>query len=562
MPIEILPGQVINNYRIVRRLGAGGMGTVFEVVHVQIGRRAAIKILALDAQTHPEFVSRFLNEARAVNQVRHSGVLQVFEYGSLADGTPWMLMELLIGHTLSERLEALSRLPLDTALLILQQLAEILTSIHSHGIIHRDLKPSNIMLVQDRLVRGGERVKLLDFGIAKLVDAGLRSSGQPGDVRTESGVILGTVHYMAPEQVKAASTVDGRADVYAFGVIAYQALSGQFPIYDSEAWALLVKKVTQPALPLRQRAPDLPVDICDLVMATLEREPQHRPGMATVEDALSRMLGQRASIPAIPSFAVISPVAAIPPVPPPVPPPASIPAPIKLPLLVASTLSPPLLVVPAEVASSAGPGSLVASGGSAGFESRRRWVFALGSIALLCSVFAVGKHLFVGRGGYPIVHGDGDGAGAADLAQSDLRKSPADLSADLSPVALHSRPVPSNGLSAEPPPPPLKQGALSHPPPARAASTCVAVAVTEACVHGKSIPSETRAKILAALRESRIKLCVGDSIAFSLGPSGPRLSDVPARLSSIVVEDLLLIMRGYLDNQSQVSQVEVQCRTR
>src|SRR5262249_36558809 len=151
------------------KIGEGGMGAVFEAVDESIGKRVAIKVLHKDHAKNPQIASRFINEARAINVVDHPGVVQVSAFGSLPDGTTYIIMELLKGETLNAGMKSQGgRMPLMSALSLARQLASVLAAAHSKGIIHRDLKPDNVMLVADSSFPGGERTKLLDFGIAKL----------------------------------------------------------------------------------------------------------------------------------------------------------------------------------------------------------------------------------------------------------------------------------------------------------------------------------------------------------------------------------------------------------
>ncbi|PSM31581.1 serine/threonine-protein kinase [Haliangium sp. UPWRP_2] len=290
-PLE--PGKIVGAYRILAKIGEGGMGAVYECVHTTIDRRAVLKVVRQDLSSLPGVAARFFNEARAANRVQHSGVVQVFDCGQTEDGTLYLLMEFVDGETLHARLNTARGAPpyvlgLD-ALPLLHQLASILAAAHKQKIVHRDLKPSNVMLVADPSSRGGDRVRLLDFGIAKvLVDA---LDQNPQGPRTETGMILGTPSYMAPEQAKSAATVNDRADVYALGVIAYEALVGRLPITADSAFAVLFVKSTMPPAPLRQHDPGLPPDLERLVMSMLEIDPAARPSAAEVERELADMLG-------------------------------------------------------------------------------------------------------------------------------------------------------------------------------------------------------------------------------------------------------------------------------
>ena len=180
-PVEKLIGQ----YRIVRTLGAGGMGTVYLGEHLLLGRRAAIKTLLAALSSQREIVDRFFNEARAISAISDPGVVQIFDFGYHVDGTAFIVMELIEGESLAARLERLERLPLVEALRLARQLASSLAAAHERGIVHRDLKPGNVFVIRDAEVPGGERTKILDFGICKLGDPDAAGT-------TQTGAMLGT----------------------------------------------------------------------------------------------------------------------------------------------------------------------------------------------------------------------------------------------------------------------------------------------------------------------------------------------------------------------------------
>lgn len=270
-------GTRIGPYRIVRQLGEGGMGAVYEGVHVAIERRVAIKVLHAEYARNREFAARFFNEARAVNIVRHPGLVQVSDFGQTESGLAYLVMEYLSGETLAERLRRLSRLSEAEALHIVQQLASALAAAHAHGIVHRDLKPGNVMIVTEHSGSSGERVKLLDFGIAKLSQA-----NQPGaDVRTRTGLPMGTPLYMAPEQCRGDSEIDGRTDVYALGIMLYQMVVGHPPFESDSDLALLNMHNSRPPPPLPS---EVSKELASLVEAMLQKAAAARPAMAEVAE--------------------------------------------------------------------------------------------------------------------------------------------------------------------------------------------------------------------------------------------------------------------------------------
>ena len=184
------PNQQVGNYRVMRKIGAGGMGEVWEAEHAQIGSRAALKVLLPKYSHEPEVAARFFNEARAVNVVNHPSMVRVFDFGMLGNGSCYIAMEYLDGEPLSKRIERKKRLGAD-ALRVARQTASALAAAHSKGIIHRDLKPDNLFLINDPEAAGGERVKILDFGIAKMVRQPTPDETAPA--RTSPDVFMGTL---------------------------------------------------------------------------------------------------------------------------------------------------------------------------------------------------------------------------------------------------------------------------------------------------------------------------------------------------------------------------------
>ncbi|WP_163992864.1 serine/threonine-protein kinase [Pyxidicoccus caerfyrddinensis] len=278
-PPDALLGALVGQYRITRELARGGMGVVYEAVHEAIGQRAAVKVLQ-DLSGRASSRSRFLNEARAVSLVHHPGLVRVFDFGELPTGKPYILMELVEGESLRERLaRGGPSLEVGTALRIARQIAAALCAVHARDIIHRDLKPENVMLVRDEEAAGGERVKLLDFGIARLVG--------DGSVRTTEGVVLGTALYMAPEQCAGSDDLDDRADVYALGVVLYELLAGG-PPFQGEPTAVMRQHLFQEPPPLPERL-RLPGELPALLRRMLAKEPSRRPRMVELAEALQQL---------------------------------------------------------------------------------------------------------------------------------------------------------------------------------------------------------------------------------------------------------------------------------
>ncbi len=292
-PPQLRPGEVVGSYRVVRQIGIGGMGAVYEMVHCHIARRAALKVLIFDGKDSG-IATRFVNEARAANVISHPGIVQIFEYGQLPGGAPWLLMEFVEGVTLFARMqewrEGHAPHGLDP-LSVLYQLATTLAVVHKKGIVHRDLKPSNIILTPDPSRPEGEQAKLLDFGIAKLLHRSLHElpDGQTSDPQTAFGVIMGTPTYMAPEQGRSAADVDAKADVYSLGVLAYELFTGHAP-FVGEPLQIVARKLHEDAPPIA--AKDMTSEFAALIMAMLRRDPTERPTMPEVAETIGRLGGR------------------------------------------------------------------------------------------------------------------------------------------------------------------------------------------------------------------------------------------------------------------------------
>ena len=276
--------QTIGSYKVVRLLGRGGMGSVYEVRHTAIERRAAIKLLHKDLCTDPDVLKRFVNEARAVNIIGHSGLVGVSEFGQTEDGLPYIVMDYIEGVTLREHIQKSGgRLPVEQVVHLSQQIASTLAAAHAKQIVHRDLKPVNIMLVADPESGTEWRVKVLDFGIAKL-------SFEQGS-QTKSGVLMGTPTYMSPEQCRSGRNAVDRSDVYALGVIMYELLAGETPFRGGPA-VMMAMHVSTPPEPLAARAPGTPPALCELIHRMLAKNPSDRPSAHEVAQSLTAVDGK------------------------------------------------------------------------------------------------------------------------------------------------------------------------------------------------------------------------------------------------------------------------------
>jgi serine/threonine-protein kinase len=265
-------GQLFGNYCVVQLIGEGGFGEVYLVENELIQRRAAVKVLHPALAQDAELVRRFLNEARAASAICHPNIVEVLDAGRTPDGAPYILMEFLEGVSLQKRLAERGPVPLPKVLDIADQAGSALVAAHAAGIVHRDLKPENLFLVPDTHAPNGERVKVLDFGIAKICV----SSGSGGTVRTRTGMIIGSPAYMSPEQCKDSADVDVRSDVYSFATILYEVLSGRTPHVAPTSTELLFLHLTQTPRSLRELAPQVPANVDAVIMRGLAREREDR----------------------------------------------------------------------------------------------------------------------------------------------------------------------------------------------------------------------------------------------------------------------------------------------
>lgn len=264
-----LIGQLAGEYRILRKLGAGGFGTVYEAEHPLLKRRAAVKVLHSSPAVDSVAVQRFIAEARSASQIRHPHIVDIFSFGTLPNGQYFYVMDLLEGAPLDRYLRDQTRLPVRLALPLLRPIARAIDALHSASLVHRDLKPANIFLAWDS--NGDVVPKLLDFGLVKLL----------GDVsrNTTTGQPLGTPFYMSPEQCQG-QKVDGHADIYSFGVICFEMLTGNVPFTGDTATAVLLAHVLHPPPPMSSVFAELPAELDEPVLRMLAKEPSERPASA------------------------------------------------------------------------------------------------------------------------------------------------------------------------------------------------------------------------------------------------------------------------------------------
>ncbi len=260
---ETVPGTP---YRVVTLMGAGGMGSVYVVEHVELGRRYVLKSLLRTLASRHDLIARMRNEWRSLGKLRHPNIVDVINAGKTPDGVPYYVMELLSGETVRDRLARQGKFPYDRAVRIAQATLLGLAAAHAIGVVHRDVKPANVFLTRE----GG--VKVLDFGIAQV-----RRQGDPKI--TAQGLAIGTPRYMSPEQA-AGEKADVRSDVYAVGLLLYEMLAGEGPFDDlSDITQQMLAHLHRPPRPLRQFA-DLPEGLEELIESALAKNPDDRPRSA------------------------------------------------------------------------------------------------------------------------------------------------------------------------------------------------------------------------------------------------------------------------------------------
>jgi serine/threonine protein kinase len=268
----VTQGFRVGNFKIVAQLGAGGMGSVFVGEHPDIGKRVALKIMRSDLTANPEAIARFLNEAKTVVRLKHPSIVDVLDYGILDSGQRYLVMEHLEGEDLKSYRRSRVRLSPHEAAGIVWQILDALAAAHASDVVHRDLKPENVFIIA-----WGRRslVKLLDFGIAKLLGEA------DGKNNTQTGVILGTPAYMAPEQAAGRRDLDGRTDLYSVGILLYELVAGRRPFHSPNPGELLLMQQSSPPPPPRLFVPHIPPLLEQLILCCLEKDPDKRPQSAS-----------------------------------------------------------------------------------------------------------------------------------------------------------------------------------------------------------------------------------------------------------------------------------------
>jgi tRNA A-37 threonylcarbamoyl transferase component Bud32 len=261
-------GTTVDRYAVLRRLGGGGMGAVYRARHTVLAQDVALKLLHPRLAAEPDVIERFVREARTAAALRDPRIVQVFDSGTTPDGTAFLAMELLQGESLEALVDREAPMPTARAVAFMAEVLDVLALAHDRGVVHRDLKPANVFVLRD--AAGRESVKLLDFGISKTVGV------VEGVSLTQTGTLLGTPVYMAPEQATSARGIDRRADLYAAGVMLYEMLSGRLPHTGHSATEILVRLMTEAPTPLAEVAPTVPPALCAVVAHAMARDPAER----------------------------------------------------------------------------------------------------------------------------------------------------------------------------------------------------------------------------------------------------------------------------------------------
>ncbi|QUV83809.1 serine/threonine-protein kinase [Chloracidobacterium aggregatum] len=408
-------GQTLDGkYRIEAKIGEGGMGAVYRARHVLMDTHLAIKVLHPSLVSDATSVARFQREAQAMARIRHSNAIAVTDFGVTEDQINYIVMELFEGESLRKVLEREKKLPYATAIAIARQVCGALEAAHRSGVIHRDIKPENIFLSPQP--DGSYFVKVIDFGIAKIVT----DTSQGGPPLTRQGMIIGSPHYLSPEQCTG-QELDARSDIYSLGIVLFEMLTGQVPFTAVTPVAVALLHANEPPPSLRKLNPEIPKALDDLVMSALAKSKADRPASAR---EFAEELARVARL-VSPSFDPVTPLVekildasltpsngapplAASPVPPPStvrqrpverrpastpPSPAPVPsAPVPSP---SPSLAPPLPAAPPPTAGTAWDGSSLATYGQSSADSQLwlRWVVAA-VVVFLVLLVALLMYLF------------------------------------------------------------------------------------------------------------------------------------------------------------------------
>ena len=291
--LDPLIGQTLaGRYLLLRRVGEGGMGAVYEARHVVLGKKVAVKVLLEKFLSNSELVARLLQEARLASRIGHANIVDVADYGTTDDGRGFIVMEFLEGVPLSAVLLDEAPLPIPRTLRIVRQVTDALAAAHAKGIVHRDLKPENVFL----LPQGArETVKVVDFGVSRAFH--VQDEAVNETRLTQTGTVYGTPTYMSPEQASGRDDVDARSDIWAVGVMLYECLTGEVPYTGANYLGVISQILTQSVVPPSTLRPELGISpsLEAVVMRTLARLPSDRyQGMETLTVDLDALIAGRA----------------------------------------------------------------------------------------------------------------------------------------------------------------------------------------------------------------------------------------------------------------------------
>jgi eukaryotic-like serine/threonine-protein kinase len=298
---DSLIGSVLaGRYEVVRRIGEGGMGAVYEAKHALIGKRVAVKVLLEKFVAKSDFVARLLQEARLASSIGHENIVDVTDFGTTDDGRSFVVMEFLDGESLAQLAMREAPLPIERSLRIARQAASALGAAHAKGIFHRDVKPENIYLIRRA---DADFVKVVDFGISKAVKPGGDEGGE-GYRLTHTGLLLGTPLYMSPEQARGAEDLDHRVDIWALGVMLYECLTGEVPFRASNYLGIIAQVLNHKPMPPSELRPELgiPAAVEAVVMRAMEKDRARRyQTMAELERDIDRLLAGDQNVGTLPA---------------------------------------------------------------------------------------------------------------------------------------------------------------------------------------------------------------------------------------------------------------------
>src|SRR3954471_15322858 len=269
MTSGVEPGTLLGGmYRIVRRIGSGGMGEVYEATHERLAHRYAVKLLHPGVRDHPEALPRFMREAQVTSRLRHPGIVAVVDFNTLPDGSAYLVMEYLEGESLGTVLARTGPLPLPRVVDIADQLSSALTAAHLEGVVHRDMHPQNVFVMP---ATGGqsERIKVLDFGISKIASISQKITGM--------AAVMGTPQYMSPEQAEGKTNeLDAASDQFSLAAIVYEMLTGRAAFSGGTLAAVAYQVVHAAAAPIRDFRPELPRELDQVLSRALAKDQKAR----------------------------------------------------------------------------------------------------------------------------------------------------------------------------------------------------------------------------------------------------------------------------------------------